>query len=92
MSGIATESGLAGVMGALFRAWSQGRACQAGLMQSACACGAGLMQSSRQVHRLSTDFRAATRIVTERVPTAAELPPGTPPGLASGHVAAGWQP
>ena len=29
-----------------------------------------------QVHRLSTDFRAATRIVAERIPPAAELPPG----------------
>lgn len=37
------------------------------------------MLSWRQVHRLSTDFRAATRIVTERVTTAAELPPGMAP-------------
>jgi len=29
-----------------------------------------------QVHRLSTDFRKATRIVSERVPSAAELPAG----------------
>jgi len=29
-----------------------------------------------QVHRLSTDFRKATRIVTARVPSAAELPAG----------------
>jgi hypothetical protein len=29
-----------------------------------------------QVHRLSTDFRAATRIVTEGLPMAAGVPPG----------------
>lgn len=29
-----------------------------------------------QVQRLSTDFRAATRIVSEPLPAAANLPPG----------------
>ena len=50
---------------------------QAWLSLQLFSCEDGLVPLCCQVHRLSTDFRAATRIVTERLPTAAELPPGT---------------